>query len=303
MRVLVTGVSGFSGAYIAKMLAAVGHQVVGVHRRDSPFLARAAHPEVTLLRSDLLDSTDFPGPFEAVIHTAATSPVPEVDTERLIRDNVDGTAALIRAAVAWRCRAFVFFSSLSLYGVTEGPVIDEDTPIINPNAYGATKHLAERMLVDYADRMPVLALRLPGVIGPGSRRNWLSNVGEKLIARQPITAFHLQAPFNNAAHVHDIGTFIVSALEREWTGHDAIVMGARGIMPVRKVIERLAEAVGVRPIIQEVTPQKASFILSSERAVARWGYHPMEIGAMMDRYGADLRAVDPTGAPRRDPGR
>lgn len=303
MRVLVTGVSGFSGAYIGKMLAGEGHEVVGVHRRETPFLARAAHPGLTFQRGDLIDSKQFPGPFDVVIHTAATSPVPEVDTARLIHDNVDGTAALIQAAATWRCRAFIFFSSLSLYGVTEGPVIDEQTPIINPNAYGATKHLAERMLVDYADRMPVLALRLPGVIGPGSRRNWLSNVGEKLIARQPITAFHLQAPFNNAAHVHDIGTFIVSVLDREWTGHDAIVMGARGTMPVRDVIERLAAAVGVRPIIQEITPQKASFILSSERAVARWGYQPTEIGAMMDRYGADLRAVDPTGAPRRDPGR
>jgi UDP-glucose 4-epimerase len=299
MRVLVTGVSGFAGAYVARMLAEADHQVVGVHRRDTPFLARAVHPLITPLRGDLVDSAGLPGPFEAVVHTAATSPMPGVDTERMIRDNVEGTAALIRAAVAWRCRAFVFFSSLSLYGVTEGPVVDEDTPIINPNAYGATKHLAERMLVDYADRMPVLALRLPGVLGPGSRRIWLSSVGEKLIARQPIAAFHLGAPFNNAAHIHDVGTFVTSLIERGWTGHDALVLGARGTLPVRRVIERLAEAIGVPPTIQEVAPQKASFTLSSERAMARWGYQPMEIGAMIDRYGADLRAVDPTGARRR----
>ena len=60
------------------------------------------------------------------------------------------------------------------------------------------------MLKDTADRLPGLALRLPGVVGPGAHRNWLSSVAAKLVRGETIGAFHLDQPFNNAAHVADI---------------------------------------------------------------------------------------------------
>jgi UDP-glucose 4-epimerase len=290
MRILVTGASGFSGSFVARGLARSGREVVAVHRRETPFLARlSGEPRVRKHRADLIDAATLRGPFDAVVHVAATSPAPGIDVAQMIRDNVNGTQALIEAAERWGARAFVFFSSLSVYGEVAAGVIDESTPIVNPDAYGATKHLGELLLAARAKRLPGLAIRLPGVLGPGAHRNWLSGVAARLCAGGPVRAFHLDAPFNNAAHVADIAALVSRVLERPWTGFDAIVTGARGHVSVREAITRLAKGLRVEARIVEVAAPKPSFTLSSERAIGRWGYDPMEIGAMIDRYAEDVR--------------
>jgi nucleoside-diphosphate-sugar epimerase len=291
MRILVTGASGFSGSFVAADLARRGHEVVGLHRHATLFLDRLRQmaPSARLVRSTLADAGQLAGPFDAIIHTAATSPAPGVDDAQLIRDNREGTKALVEAAGASGCRAFVYFSSLSIYGEIAVPVLDERTPITQPNTYGATKYDGERYLAACADRVPGLALRLPGVIGWGARRNWLAGVGANLRAGKPIRAFHLDAVFNNAAHIADIAALVAHCVERDWQGFDAVVLGAGGAITVRGAIERLAAGLGVPAQVEAIPAPKPGFTLSSRRAMEHWGYAPMEIGAMIDRYASELR--------------
>jgi UDP-glucose 4-epimerase len=291
MRTLVTGASGFSGSFIARALARGGHEVVAVHRRETPFLARlSGEQRVHKHRDDLVAAATLCGPFDAVVHMAATSPAPGVDVAQMVRDNVTATQVLIEAAERWRARAFVFFSSVSIHGVVAAGLVDERTPIVNPDAYGATKHLGELLLAARSEQLPALSIRLPGVLGPGAHRNWLSGVAATLLAGEPVRAYRLDAPFNNAAHVADLATLVSTVLDRPWTGFEAIVAGARGHISVRDAITRLAKGLGVEARIEQTAAIKPSFMLSSERAISRWGYDPMEIGAMIDRYAEEIRA-------------
>jgi len=292
MRTLVTGASGFSGSIIIPALARAGFDVVGVYRRETQFLARIpAESRIRLIRHDLTDAGALPGPFESIVHVGSTSPAPGVTTADVVRDNVVGTSALIAAALGWRSRRFVYFSSLSVYGRLSEPVVDESTPIRDPDAYGATKHLAECLLAEIADELPALSLRLPGVLGPGAHRNWLSGVAARLRRGETIRAFHLDRPFNNAAHVGDIAALVAHVLQRGWQGFDAVVIGARGMTTVRAAIERLGRGLGVAAKIEPVPPSNPSFVLCCDRAIAHYGYDPMEIEPMLDRYAKDLREL------------
>jgi len=293
MRVLVTGVSGFSGSYVACFLARAGFDVVGLYRRETARLGTLqALPEIQLVCRDLVDAAALPGPFEAVVHAAATSPGPGVSVGRIVEDNVGGTFALIEAALAWQTRYFLFCSSMSIYGGITDEVVDENSAIQNPDVYGATKFLAESRLAELAGTMPGLALRLPGIIGPGAQRNWLSGVAAGLRNGATIKAFHLDRPFNNAAHVGDIAALIETVLRRGWTGFDAVVLGAAGMTTVRGAVERLAAGLGVPARIEAAQAAKPSFTLSCRRAVAGYGYNPMDIEAMIDRYARELATSD-----------
>jgi UDP-glucose 4-epimerase len=246
---------------------------------------------VVLIQTDLLHSEVLAGPFEAVVHAAATSPAPGISTRQLVEDNAIATVSLIRACERWKTRMFVFFSSISIYGDIVVPLVNESCPMVNPDAYGMTKRLSEMTLAEYASSLSGLALRLPGIIGPWAHRNWLSTTAAKLRAGEPIRAFNLDAPFNNAVHVVDLETFIGRVLDRGWKGFDAVVLGARGAIKVQGAIERLAEGLGVNPTIESVPTLKPSFSLSSERAMSRWGYDPMEIAAMLDKYASEIMAT------------
>ncbi len=289
MRVLVTGVSGFAGSVVARHLAARGHDVTGLYRHGLGFAGRLpGQAGLTFVQGDLMGLVGLSGPFEAVIHAAATSPGPGIDDAMVLRDGLDATRALLARMRAWNSRKLVFLSSLSLYGDIDSPVVDETTPILRSDAYGLSKAGAERIIADEAGWLSAVALRLPGVIGPGAHRNWLSRVAAKLRADQPVRAFNLDAPFNNACYVADLARLAQSLTLRDWTGFDAMVLGARGTVSVRDAIEILANSMDVDCRIEEVPAAKPSFLLSSDHAIADWGYDPMEIGAMIARYGGEI---------------
>lgn len=293
MRVFLTGVSGFSGSHLARALANNGHSVAALYRRETPFLDRARScPRVTLVRGDLCSPIPVSGPFDAVVHCGATSPAPGISVHQIVRDNVEATARLLETAKAWGIRAFVYFSSVSVYGDVVGPVLSEQSPVINPEVYGASKLIGEQMLADCSGHFGSLTLRLPGVVGTGAHRNWLSRVMAALVAGRPVRAFHLDQPYNNAAHVDDIAALVQRALTRISGTTDVIVLGAAGVLTARDVIHRLARGLETEATIEEIVAPKANFILSSERAIQRWGYAPMEIGELLDRYAREVKEFD-----------
>jgi UDP-glucose 4-epimerase len=283
--VVVTGAGGFTGAHLVRSLAAQGFTVTALHR--SPLDPASDLPlldGVRLQCCGLAELEALPAGCEAVVHAAASPAWPGFSDDAIVRDNVIATRHLLALAERAGCRAFVFLSSMSLYGQISTPVVDEATPMVDPDVYGASKFIGERLLAERRERLPGLALRLPGVVGPGAQRNWLASTAGRLRRGEPATLFNPDAGFNNALHVADLAALVCRVLGRGWQGFDAVVLGARGRLPVRQVVERLAAGMGL-PVTLAVQPSpKPAFLLSSDKAIRDWGYDPMEIGALVDRY-------------------
>lgn len=172
MRILVTGSSGFIARYLIPELAAKGHEIVGVDKREGPDFGRYFH----FVFGNILDEDVVFGAMRGtniVVHLAAEHKDFGVPDRLYEQVNVEGTRTLLRCATECGVDKFVFFSSVAVYGDSLIPTHEELAP--SPDSpYGRTKLSAERHIEDWvkeATRRESLIVRPTVVFGPHNYAN------------------------------------------------------------------------------------------------------------------------------------
>ncbi|KAF4439403.1 C-3 sterol dehydrogenase (C-4 decarboxylase) [Fusarium acutatum] len=174
-RIVVTGGSGFLGGHVVRQLLNDAETTVVIVSRHPKMPTDVAdESRVSLHPADLAVPSQIDQVFEkfrphAIIHTASPS---YIDTPaNLIKANVDGTKALLKAASACAdTRAFVFTSSDSAVIPTQEPLSEEDSVLYDetnaPNAYAMSKAAAERLVIaSNSERLWTAAIRIPATYG------------------------------------------------------------------------------------------------------------------------------------------
>jgi UDP-glucose 4-epimerase len=152
--VLVTGGAGYIGSHACKALKAAGFLPVTYDSLITGW--RQAVKYGPLVQGDLTDRMTLDAAFAeykpvAVMHFAALSQVGEAMREpgKYWHNNVAGSLSLIEATVAAGVKYFVFSSTCATYGEHDNVVLDEGTPQVPLNAYGASKRAIENVLHDF----------------------------------------------------------------------------------------------------------------------------------------------------------
>lgn len=288
MHVLVTGAAGFLGSHLVRHLALQGHDVTAQVRRQPLASIHSSNGTVRSVSTDLAaDTKSLPQTLDAVVHTAAVVGVSGVPAATYMRDNAIATYNLVAHALAAGARRFVYISTTSVHGTVTGPVLDDLTPIVDPSTYGVTKLIGERIVADAASRMAGIALRLPAVIGPGAHSNFPAKLLQQIKTGSTLTVFNPTSQYNNAAHVDDLGPFIVGLLEKGWDGFDAVPLAADGAITIREVADLMLHAHGSRLPIIERPAERTPFVVSNLAAHERHSYKPMAIEVMLERFVKD----------------
>jgi UDP-glucose 4-epimerase len=226
MRVLVTGGAGFIGSNLVHALLSGGHDV-GVIDDFSTGSVANVHPAAWLRRMDILDPAfgDAVAQFapEAVVHLAAQTDVTRsiADPERDRAVNVDGTAAVARAAAAAGARRMLSASSAAVYGPPEALPIPEGASKRPANPYGASKLAAESALADALAGTGVdfASMRFANVYGP--RQDWRGEGGVVAIFAARLATGERPVIYGDGTQtrdfifVGDVVAFILAALESE----------------------------------------------------------------------------------------
>lgn len=284
MHVLVTGAAGFVGSAMVRRLGAANVRVTATARSPGAVLPG----DLSAITGDLADpSTPLPSDIDAIIHAAARSPGPTIGVDAFLKDNVIVTRRIADHALALGC-PLVFLSSLSVYGRVETPVVDEATTIVDPEPYGLSKRLCEMLLEERSCRgLSALAVRLPGVLGACARTPWLVSVLHHLRAGELVPIYNPDAPFNNAVHVNDLTDFCLDWLRRPSAGFDIVTLGAGGTLSIREVVQLLAAAAGTPPARLVERDGPSSFVISSDKAIARHDYRPRPIDELLRRFATE----------------
>jgi nucleoside-diphosphate-sugar epimerase len=157
-RVLIAGRGSYLGGNIAAWLM------------RSPYRFQTRTLDV---RGEDWKAFDFSG-YDAVVLVAGIAHQRETPQSAPLYDAVNHVLAveIAKVAKAAGVRQFVFFSSMSVYGMKSGRITADTVP--NPTtAYGQSKLAAERDLASLADAaFHVAILRPPLIYGKGCRGNY-----------------------------------------------------------------------------------------------------------------------------------
>lgn len=236
MRVLVTGHHGYLGSVTTPVLAAAGHEVVGVDTRfyDGCDLY-PVEPPAEELRADVRDlrSEDLSG-FDAVVHLAALSndPLGDFDPSLTASINHEATVELARAARDAGVARFVFASSCSMYGAQsdERPV-DERGALQPLTAYARSKVAAERELRELAsDSFSPILMRNATAYGVSPRLRLdivLNNLVGWAVTTGKVKILSDGTPWRPIVHVEDIAraTAALLAAPRELVHNEPFNIG------------------------------------------------------------------------------
>lgn len=220
MKLLLTGELGYIGSVVLRQLLAAGHQVLGLdcgYYADGVF--DAVGPPLPQVAADLRDvQPEALQGVEAVVHLAALSNDPLGELDAQITDAINHRAAQRLALVARHagCRRFVFASSCSNYGASDGALLDEQAPLQPVTAYGESKVAAEQAIMALAtDQFSPVSLRFATAYGvsPHLRADIVVNnlVGHALLTGRVTLQSDGQA-WRPLIHVEDISRTILAVL-------------------------------------------------------------------------------------------
>lgn len=178
--------------------------------------------------------------FSHVVHCAGLAHNKGNDDRDFEKVNVQGTRNLLAALEGQHLRSMVFISSVSVYGLDEGHMIEETHKTQPTTAYGKSKLEAEGMVSTWCkDRnVPLLILRLPLVTGTNPPGNLAAMY--RAVKRGYYMSMNQYPVHKSMVAARDIARWLPSALGKEGTYHLC-----DGLHPsMTQVEQRMAEISG-----------------------------------------------------------
>jgi nucleoside-diphosphate-sugar epimerase len=222
MRVCLTGSDGYLGSLLAPELMRQGHEVVGIdtgyYKERS--LYRSGDPLPRTIVKDLrdLEPSDLKG-CDAVVHMGELSndPAGQLAPHITYEINHKGSVRLAELARAAGVQRFVYMSSCSVYGVSVGDFLTEESPIDPQTAYAICKMLVERDLRPLASkRFAPTFMRNATAYGASPRMRFdivLNNLAGLAWTTKQIRMTSDGTPWRPIVHGLDICQAIIAVLD------------------------------------------------------------------------------------------
>lgn len=271
MTILVTGVAGFIGSYVAEALLLQGKSVLGIDNLNDYYSVDLKNDRLSRL-SDFgrfnffqIDVADIDALWKAIgrkqitaiVHLAAQAGVRySVVNPKVYADtNLIGHANMLEVARNLKVDRMLYASSSSIYGNSKIIPYTEDSITDSPvSFYAATKKANELMSHSYATlyQIPLVGLRFFTVYGPRGRPDmayWLFT--EAALERRAISLFNGGDMVRDFTYISDIVDGVTAALNdpinqlKSRTPHQIFNLGNDQPVPLNHLVRAIEKNLGL----------------------------------------------------------
>lgn len=256
-KLLVTGGTGFLGAYLIRQLLAKGYAVRATRRTNSPMdLVADFADQVEWVEADVTDVVALEDALEGiteVFHCAAMVSFHPRDVARMMQVNVEGTANVVNLCLEMGIRKLLHVSSIASLGRTkERPVLDENSSWVESRGnsnYAISKYRSEQEVWrGHAEGLPVAIVNPAIIFGSGfwhlGSAKFFKQVDEGLkFCPQGATGF---------VDVRDVARFMIHLLEGPQNGERYILNSENASF--RRLFDLIGASIDKKPPFIPVNP-------------------------------------------------
>jgi dihydroflavonol-4-reductase len=267
--VLVTGGTGFLGAYIIKRLIEKGYAVRAIRRSNKlpAFIPAEILNKAEWIEGDVLDVVSLENAMEGVdtvIHSAAIVSFTKKGQTQMHKVNVEGTANVVNIALEKNIRRVVHISSVAALGrKADGGHVNEEKKWeeskINTR-YAKSKYKAElEVWRGISEGLNAVILNPSMILGYG---DW--NTGSPAIFKKVYKEFKWYPPgINGFVDVEDVAAATVLLMESDISEERFIINGDN--WPLKKLMDTMATSFGKKKPIRQTTPFLLSLAWRAEK--------------------------------------
>lgn len=256
--ILVTGGTGFVGAYIIRELVMREYAVRAIRRRDYQpfFIDDTIWHKVEWVECDILDPVglfDAMQGVELVIHAAAMVSFHKSERELLYQTNVTGTANVVNMAIESGIERFIHISSVAALGRTaNNEIVNEEKKWqegIRQTHYAISKYQAElEVWRGMGEGMQITILNPSTVLGFGDWNNSSCGIFKNVYNEFPWYSNGV----NGFVDVEDLARACVLLMEKKIYQERFIINGDN--WSFRRLFDTMAEALHKKKPSREAGP-------------------------------------------------
>jgi len=261
--VIVTGVAGFIGRYVARFFSQQNWRVIGIDNsptENAPIHDLAAYHCLKLPSTELSDLFQIYTP-NVCIHCAGKASV-GLSISNPVADFYGNTVLTFEILNALRlyaptCR-FVFLSSASVYGNPISLPVNEAHEIAPLSPYGFHKSQCEQLCVEFSKiyGVPTASLRIFSAYGSGLRRQVLWDICQKVINTNSLTLQGTGKESRDFIHASDIARAIYMIATLAPMEGEAYNLGSGNETTILKLAKMILKSLEYKclPIFDQIIP-------------------------------------------------
>lgn len=271
--VLITGVAGFIGSSLAEKVIN-DHIIVGLDDFNDYYSPTIKEKNIAMLRKHknfkiyhgdirdekLLKKIFSKNKIDKIVHLAARAGVRPslINPSIYLSTNILGTNQLLKTAVKYKVRQFIFASSSSIYGNNKKVPFAETDATEHPiSPYAISKLAGEKLCWLYGKtyKIPVTVLRFFSVYGPRGRPDMAPYIfTKKILNGEAIEVYGDGSQARDFTYIDDIADGIIRAVKKPFN-FEIINLGNSYSVSVAHLIRTL----------EKITRKKARIKYSKKR--------------------------------------